>query len=108
MTGEKVPALIWHNTFHILSANPAACEMLQCDERSLIERDMLQMIYGAEMRGLAADRLRRIRGRGEMGDQKLPIVRCGGSVFWARVLTKIDGDHYVSSMTYLYEYHKRL
>ena len=98
-------ALITHDTPRIIAANDRACLLFRCDPHDLIDADMVDLVYGEDMRGLVRLRLRVMREHEEMPPQMLPLLRPDGSRFWAEVKTdQLDDGSYQSALSYKWEY----
>lgn len=104
MSHEKQHPIIKHNTFRIISANPAACELFRCEECDLVDQDLIELIADPDMQGLARARLKHIRTTSNLRSQDLPLFRMNGTKFWATVTTRrIDGHHFESDVIYKFE-----
>src|SRR5512136_1427741 len=93
MTTKEPPRFI-HDTWSIVEANQAACDLFRCDVEALIDLPMVNLIADPDFQGLARLRLSMIREQRLLPPIKYKYHRCDGSLFWATVTTKIlfDGN----------------
>jgi PAS domain S-box-containing protein len=93
-----------HDTRRIIAVNAAGCALFRCEECALIDLDMMELIADEDFRGLARLRMALLREHGHAPPIKHPFRRCGGSIFWASVLSRrlADGT-FETTVTYEYE-----
>ena len=98
------PAIIRHDTRHILSVNERALELFRCDLQDLVDQEVAYGVYGEEMRSLVRLRLKTIADYGELPERQFPFMRSDGTVFYAKVkTTRIAEGVYESALTYVAE-----
>lgn len=97
-------AVIIHDTYTIIEANQAACDLFRCKPWQIADQSMLWLISDPDFVGLAKLRLGVIRSAHDLNYVDLPLWRFDGTQFEGRVQThKISDGQFESIITFLYE-----